>query len=198
MVNGKWLAHKVACMKPINLEYDSSKYQFQEWACQVLGISSLEKAHASDQVKILNRSPTQNQLANSFDEIFENYCSFVSDVIVDKIGMIASYQSPPSFRFHYCGRGSSVFHKDRDFGVEQGRLNIWVPLTKVWGDNSLWVESEIGARDFKPIIMHPGQALVFDGVNLEHGSKINTTISSRISFDFRVMPGPGPAMPASY
>ena len=91
MVNGKWLAHKVACMKPINLEYDSSKYQFQEWACQVLGISSLEKAHASDQVKILNRSPTQNQLANSFDEIFENYCSFVSDIIVDKIGKIASY-----------------------------------------------------------------------------------------------------------
>ena len=94
--------------------------------------------------------------------------------------------------------GSSVFHKDRDFGVEEGRLNIWVPLAKVWGDNSLWVESKIGAKDFKPITMHPGQALVFDGVNLGHGSKINTTISTRISFDFRVMPGPGPAMPASY
>mgnify|MGYP001270010243 FL=1 len=185
-------------MKPIILEYDPSKYRFQEWACQVLGVASLETAHASDQVKRLNRSPTQNQLADSFDEIFENYCSFISDIIVDKIGKIASYQSPPSFRFHYCGLGSSVFHKDRDFGVEQGRLNIWVPLTKVWGDNSLWVESKIGAKDFKPITMHPGQALVFDGVNLGHGSKINTTISSRVSFDFRVMPGPGPAMPASY
>jgi hypothetical protein len=185
-------------MKPIILEYDPSKYRFQEWACQVLGVSSLEKAHASDQVKMLNRSPTQNQLANSFDKIFENYCSFISDIIIDKIGKITSYQSPPSFRFHYCGRGSSVFHKDRDFGVEEGRLNIWVPLTKVWGDNSLWIESKIGAKDFKPITMHPGQVLVFDGVNLGHGSKINTTISSRISFDFRVMPGPGPAMPASY
>ena len=111
-------------MKPIILEYDPSKYRFQEWACQVLGVASLEKAHASDQVKILNRSPTQNQLADSFDDIFENYCSFISDIIVDKIGKIASYQSPPSFRFHYCGLGSSVFHKDRDFGVEQGRLNI--------------------------------------------------------------------------
>ena len=188
----------VARMKPIILEYDPSKYQFREWACQVLGVSSLEKAHASDQVKTLNRSPTQNQLANSFDQIFENYCLFVSDVIVDKIGKITSYQSPPSFRFHYCGLGSSVFHKDRDFGVEEGRLNIWVPLTKVWGNNSLWVESKIGAKDFKPITMRPGQFLVFDGVNLAHGSKINTTNSSRISFDFRVMPGPGPATPASY
>ena len=77
-------------------------------------------------------------------------------------------------------------------------MNIWVPLTKVWGDNSLWVESKIGANNFKPITMHPGQVLVFDGVNLRHGSKINTTNSSRISFDLRVMPGPGPATPASY
>ena len=74
-------------------------------------------------------------------------------------------------------------------------MNIWVPLTKVWGDNSLWVESEIGAKDFTPITMRPGQALIFDGVNLGHGSKINTTISSRISFDFRVAPGLGTAIP---
>ena len=189
------MAHKVADMKPTVLEYDPNKYQFQEWACQVLGISNLERAHTSDQVKQLNRSPTQNQLSNCFDEIFETYCSFVLDIITDRIGKIASYQSPPSFRFHYCGRSSSVFHKDRDFGVEEGRLNIWVPLTKVWGDNSLWVESEIGAKDFTPITMRPGQALIFDGVNLGHGSKINTTISSRISFDFRVAPGLGTAKP---
>jgi hypothetical protein len=185
-------------MKQAILEYDPNKYKFQEWALKVLNIDNLENAHESSKVKMLNRSPTQNQLANSFEEIFESYCSFISDVIVDKIGKISSYQSPPSFRFHYCERGSSVFHKDRDFGVEEGRLNIWVPLTKVWGDNSLWVESKIGAKDFKPITMHPGQVLVFDGVNLGHGSKINTTNSSRISFDFRVMPGPGPATPASY
>lgn len=127
------IARKVASMKPIILEYDPNKYQFQELACRILGISSLEKAHASDQVKLLNRSPTHNQLANSFDEIFESYCSFISDIIVDKIGKISSYQCPPSFRFHYCERGSSVFHKDRDFGVEEGRLNIWVPLAKAWG-----------------------------------------------------------------
>ena len=158
-------------------------------------MSNLERAHTSDQVKQLNRSPIQNQLINSFDEIFETYRSFVLDTITDRVGNITSYQSPTSFRFHYCGRSSSVFHKDRDFGVEEERLNIWVPLTKVWGDNSLWVESVIGAKDFTPITMRPGQALIFDGVNLGHGSKINTTISSRISFDFRVAPGLGTAIP---
>jgi len=189
---------KIFSMKQQILDYDTSKYRFQEWACDVLGISSLENAHASDKVKLLNKSPTSNQLVNSFEDIFDNYCLFISDIIIGKIGKIDSYQSPPSFRFHYCGRGSSVFHKDRDFGVEDGRLNVWVPLTNVWGSNSLWIENQVGTKDFEPLKMQPGQALVFDGVNREHGSKINTTSTSRISFDFRFMPGPGPAVPASY
>lgn len=70
MTNSKRIARKVARMKPIILEYDPNKYQFQAWACRVLKISYLEEAHASDQIKMLNRSPTQNQLANSFEEIF--------------------------------------------------------------------------------------------------------------------------------
>ena len=185
-------------MKHQIIDYDPGKYRFQEWAREVLGVSDLEKAHASNKVKMLNRSPTSNQLTSSFDDIFDDYRSFVFDVIIDKIGKIDLYQSPPSFRFHYCGRGSSVFHKDRDFGVEDGRLNVWVPLTKVWGSNSLWLESEAGAKDFQPLTMCPGQALVFDGVNRGHGSKINTTKASRISFDFRFMPGHGPAIPSSY
>ena len=52
--------------------YEPSKYGFQEWACDVLGISDLENAHASDKVKMLNRSPTSNQLSNAFEDIFEN------------------------------------------------------------------------------------------------------------------------------
>ena len=51
-------------MKQQILNYDPSKYRFQEWACDVLGISDLENAHASDKVKMLNRSPTSNQLSN--------------------------------------------------------------------------------------------------------------------------------------
>ena len=185
-------------MGHIIVDYDPNRFQFQSWACDVLGISCLEKAHASGEVKMLNRSPTSNQLAGSFPVIVDEYRSFVLDVLVKEFGEIASYQSPPSFRFHYCGLGSSVFHRDRDFGVEDGKLNVWVPLTNVWGDNSLWIESEVGAKDYRPITMTPGQALIFDGVNLGHGSKINTTNSTRISFDFRLLLGEGPAVPASY
>ena len=104
-------------------------------------------------IKVLNRSPTCNQLSQHFSEIEESYRSFVLELLGNTILGISSYQSPPSFRFHYCGRSSSVFHRDKDFGVGDGRLNVWVPLTKVWGENSLWIESEIGAKDFKPITL---------------------------------------------
>ena len=91
-----------------------------------------------------------------------------------------------------------MFHRDKDFGVEDGRVNVWVPLTEVWGDNSLWIENEVGTKNYRPIQMSPGQALIFDGVNLSHGSKINTTKSTRISFDFRALPGLGPPIPTPY
>ena len=158
-------------MKSTILEYDSTRYNFRKWACELLGVNDLETIHSLNKVKTCNISPTANQLAKSFSSIQKIYKSFVLDVIDNEIGGITNYQSPPSFRFHYSGLGSSVFHRDRDFGVEQGRINVWVPLTNVWGNNSLWIEGKEGAEDHQPITMQFGQILLFDGVNISHGSK---------------------------
>ena len=185
-------------MKTTILEYDPTRYNFRKWACEVLGVKDLEAIHSSNTIRTFNVSPTSNQLVRSFSSILEIYKSFIEEVLDKEIGGITDYQSPPSFRFHYSGLGSSVFHRDRDFGVEQGRINVWVPLTNVWGDNSLWIEGKEGAEDHQPITMQFGQILLFDGVNISHGSKINTTSSTRVSFDFRFLPGGGPARPVSY
>ena len=185
-------------MEPTILNFNPKKYKFREWACEVLGAACLEHIHEIEKIKALNRSPTINQLSHHFSEIEDSYRFFVLELLRDTVSGISSYQSPPSFRFHYCGRSSSVFHRDRDFGVEDGRLNVWVPLTNVWGENSLWIESTVDAKNYKPVAMKLGQALIFDGVNLGHGSRINTTDSTRVSFDFRFLPGEGPAMATSY
>lgn len=52
----------------------------------------------------------------------------------------------------------------------------------------MWIESEEGAEDFRPYPVEVGEVLVFDGVNLAHGNKVNDTAKSRVSFDFRVIP----------
>ena len=119
----------------------------------MLGVKDLEAIHSLNKVKTFNISPTSNQLVKSFSSILEIYKSFIVEVLEKKIGGITDYQSPPSFRFHYSGLGSSVFHRDRDFGVEQGRINVWLPLTNMWEDNSLWIEGNEGAEDHKPITM---------------------------------------------
>ena len=180
------------------LEHNSNRYDFRKWACEVLGVKNLEAIHSLNKVRAFNISPTSNQLVKSFSSILEIYKSFIVEVLEKNISGITDYQSPPSFRCHYSGLGSSVFHRDRDFGVEQGRINAWVPLTNVWGDNSLWIEGKEGSEDHQPITMRFGQLLLFDGVNISHGSKINTTSSTRVSFDFRFLPGAGPPLPASY
>ena len=185
------MAHKI-------INYNPGDYPFHQWAREVLGVNRLEEIHLSEDAKRLNSSPTSNQLSKAFGAISLIYESFVLDILGKEFGGIASYQAPPSFRFHYCGLGSSVFHRDRDFGVKQGRVNVWIPLTDVWGENSLWMESATKSGEYQPVNLKLGQALIFDGVNLGHGSKINTTSSSRISFDFRFLPGQGPAIPEPY
>jgi ectoine hydroxylase-related dioxygenase (phytanoyl-CoA dioxygenase family) len=61
-------------------------------------------------------------------------------------------------------------------------------LTPVWGTNTIWIEQNQGKADYVPVEMAPGQLLVFDGVNLMHGNKLNDTGSTRVSFDFRCVP----------
>jgi len=51
--------------------------------------------------------------------------------------------------------------------------------------NTLWVESDYGLRDFQPVDVPYGAALIFDGGSLEHGTVNNDTHSTRISIDFR-------------
>ena len=76
------------------------------------------------------------------------------------------------------------FHRDRDYSHGEGETNFWLPVTNAWDSNSVWIEGEEGAEDFTPYEVAVGQLLVFDGVNLAHGNKMNTTGKTRVSFCF--------------
>ena len=88
-------------MEPAILNFDLEKYKFREWACESLGVTCLERIHEIERIKTLNRSPTTNQLSQYFPEIEDSYRSFVLELMGDMVSGISSYQSPPSFRFHY-------------------------------------------------------------------------------------------------
>lgn len=68
------------------------------------------------------------------------------------------------------------------------RACSWVPLTHVWGANSLWIESAPGLADFRPVEACCGQAVRFYGNRCAHFTVPNTSDGARVSFDFRVLP----------
>ena len=67
-------------------------------------------------------------------------------------------------------------------------MSYAIPITKCFGNNSVWIESEPNKADYHPVRMQFGNLLSFSGGTHKHGNKMNDTSKSRISFDFRIMP----------
>ena len=38
-------------------------------------------------------------------------------------------------------------------GYQNAEINYWIPLTNVYGGNTLWLESRPGKGDFAPVIL---------------------------------------------
>ncbi|MCR8997433.1 hypothetical protein [Brevibacillus laterosporus] len=177
------------------IRYDTKRYDFLSWASHSLDTRELHQLHQQFNYPSLEMvNHLMNLLKNQFEEINGLLYMFINEEIASVLGPIASYQNPPSFRVHFHGTGFTPFHRDRDWhgkidmNIVRRFRNIWIPLTKVWGNNSLWIESTEDMGDFQPIELEYGEALVFDGQNLVHGTYRNDTGATRVSFDFRVLP----------
>ena len=100
------------------------------------------------------------------------------------------YQCPPTTRVVLPnGKRTIAMHRDKDYpNHTPAEINFWVPVTtRVWGSNSLWLESQPMRGDFCPVELEYGQCLKFDGYDCRHYTVQNTTDSCRVSFDFRVV-----------
>ena len=78
---------------------------------------------------------------------------------------------------------SDQLHKHPD-----GEINFYLPLTKAYGTNTIWAESEPMKLDFKSLDTKYGEYWKANFNKCLHGNKPNVTSNTRISFDFRVIP----------
>jgi hypothetical protein len=142
---------------------------------------------------------------------------FIDTEVVPRFGAIIGWQEVPTIRFHFSvndpqlaaessalsdlepaaflakyyigGHRVAMFHRDRDYGLPSGSINLWIPMTDVSGSNTLWLGGEgLQGRDAQPINLQNGQALFFDGANRWHGAIWNTSGVTRVSFDVRFVP----------
>ena len=184
-------------------DYDLEKYNFPKIIADFL------KADALDTVKIdranhnlesldslyknMERTKAYEDLYSSLNSdegkrFYDTYMKFIEEVIRPAYDEAIYYQSKPTHRILFGNsEGVSRFHRDKDYGHSTFEINHFVPQTRAFATNTVWIESEEGKEDFRPMELKPGQFARFDGPNLMHGAKLNTTGKTRISFDFRIV-----------
>ena len=122
-------------------------------------------------------------------EFFINFKKFVEDEARLLFDEPIVFQRKPTLRVHFKDNlAVGGFHRDRDYNHSEHEVNFFVPLTKAFESNTIWVESEEGKEDFSPMEASYREFYMWNGANLKHGNKKNTTGSTRVSFDFRVLP----------
>jgi len=181
--------------------YDIEKYNFVLEVKNLFEVKTLSNIHKEwekaisydvldnaekDQDTIYHRHFYDNI---EFTRWYSLYNSFIKEKIQPLIGEDILYQKIPTFRVHLPFNLSvAEFHRDRDYSHSKYEKNIYLPLTKAFGNNTIWAETKHGMEDFRSLEANIGEIWLWDGANLLHGNKINDTGQSRVSVDFRILP----------
>ena len=183
------------------LKYDTEKFNFKELVQSVYGcdLDALDSEDAKANLTL--GSDTKTSLHKKFyekvdagwDEFKNTYVSFVRDFIHPMFeDDTLIYQTLPGIRF--CRPGAKAVYKwhcdgDPEHKHPSGEVNVFLPMTDCFGTNTMWYESIPGMGDFKPLEMKYGEVFIGYLNKCRHGNLDNTTGKTRVSFDFRVVPG---------
>lgn len=178
------------------LEYDVQAYPFQEVISKkVYRVPKLSYLHEYWRIKskkdslsyqdnLLLRKALQNLPQEA--DFYKVYHPWVANIIGTRVGRRLSYSLHPKFRVHLSGTESvSSFHRDSHITNRPEQINVFLPFTDVFEGNTLWCEDNYGSDNFIPLNLKYGQALLWDGGYLKHGTLKNNTGLTRVSCDFR-------------
>ena len=201
------------------LSFDTSAYPFAAVVKKALGLDeevNLAKLHHGvlqpDEGGSTSTRRAKRRLLAPFEQhgaareaLNSLYDRFVREVIAPHIHRVMPSQfvvygqcclrvQPPS------PVAIGVPHCDANYGHQPGQINFWLPLVDVCGASSLHVESMPGQGDFHPLDLRHGEVARFYGNRCVHYTVPNQTDTTRVSLDFRVVPGgvydPKPTGPA--
>ena len=186
-------------MKKFN--YDVAKYNFVEKIKDLFSIANLDKIHSewdnaqnydllddveTDQLTVYHKHFYDNVKDTNW---YELYNLFIFEIVKPLINEPFLYQRIPTFRVHQPNNlAVAAFHRDSEYSHSTYEKNFFLPLTKAFENNTIWVESEVDKKDFSPMDLEVGECMMWDGANLLHGNKTNDTGVARVSVDFRIIP----------
>lgn len=168
------------------ISYDTYKYPFRQLIENLLGEKNLEGLNMTAEVFTRENdqsTPWHRLFYASFmgSEFQQAYLRLLKEVIQPNYQEQLLYQKIPTFRVALPGNlAVGEWHKDTEYGHDEAEMNYWLPFTKAYDTNTVWIEQEAQNMEY-------GQMLEFSGSQL-HGNKINETGQTRVSMDFRVLP----------
>lgn len=183
------------------LKYDTERYNFTELVDGLFDTDLSELDSADEKINVTLGKDTHTSLHRIFydridsdwPEFLDTYHSFVKAMIhplFEDDTLI--FQKYPGIRF--CRPGAKAVYKwhsdgDKNHHHPLGEVNVFLPLTKAFGNNAMWYETIPGMGDWRPLELEHGQFFIGYLNQCRHGNKVNDTGKTRVSFDFRVMPG---------
>ena len=189
--NAKWII----------LPYDTQRFPFAKILQRdVYPVPALDQLHRyiiaaqSQRNRHPTRLTTQHNLScrkrmqtlADDSAFYKLYHHFMKAVLAGLVGRTLSYSCHPKMRIHFPGTPSvSSFHCDVPVTCRPDQINFWMPFTDVQESATLWLESDYGKADYRPVPLRYGQVLIFDGGYLGHGSVANVSDVTRISLDMR-------------
>jgi hypothetical protein len=178
----------------IKLDYNANNYPFLDVLGLIYGTKELNMLHEQYKFDLLKRENDQKtevhkKYYDNFQYIKPIYDDFVREQIMPLFGEPVVYQKIPTFRIQAPNNlGVGEWHKDKQYKHNQEEINFFLPFTDAFDTNTIWAESEEDKGDYTPLEARYGEFIMWEGVRLTHGNKINTTNRSRVSVDFRIIP----------
>lgn len=187
-----------------DFQFDPTTYPLAATLAEVLGLpggaSALPMLHTAfhaDVGRLKDRGEKARLLQPLTDparhHTFQSmFVRFVLGVVAPHVRAVADctrfyFQAFPCVRVVRPKEFSIGVHCDASYGFDQANINFYVPLTPIYGTNSLVLESYPGREDWHTIEAEFGQVKRFYGAQCLHFTPGNTTEKTRVSLDFRVI-----------
>jgi len=181
--------------------YDTSLFDLASITMDVFDVDDLASLHLKQEgPNEIPDDPSKDQTTNFhkvFYKTFEDKDSRFLETYRDLVGHIVSqhfpdegmvYQKRPTFRVQVPNNiAVAKWHKDKLYNHSPHEINIFLPLTQAFDTNTIWAESKEDKGDYSPMEAEFGEYCIWDGANLSHGNKKNSTGQTRVSIDFRLI-----------
>ncbi len=192
--------------------YDLILNDFNDYLSQEHGdnVNKLSELHKTNLITKDFESLRQRMFSVFRGDNFQKiYCSLGKKIIDKFYDKRALIQKTPTARIQPPQYMTTSFHCDAWYGHSSITTSFWMPLTKVYKNNTLHMAKdrklsldtleELVNSDYdlekinnvsksicEPILIDYGQIMCFKS-DMLHGAKVNTSDKTRVTFDFRIL-----------